>query len=261
MPNFFNNFPQGDDVVSSLGIDSSQLAALPTNVLNIPPYANWTNDGWNVRFHGNVYKQPNTSTEKLNSLANVFLIGVDIDQLPESQQDQARNLTAEIFVVQQSDENVTMHLEPAQSAGGSGDSNGGGGIPATGGSQNVTLPYLTDTEGDFDVFVPIKNVSGGGLLAGNETRQIQKLNVYAQGNSTPGVPYLGNATAYLVPTNGYTIISDIDDILRVTKIYEPKEGLLNSFARPFTPWLNMPEIYANWSQNLPDVHFHYLTTT
>jgi len=54
VPNFFQNFPTGDKVESSLGIDSSQLAALPTNALNLPPYGNWTNTGWNVRFHGNV---------------------------------------------------------------------------------------------------------------------------------------------------------------------------------------------------------------
>ncbi|KAI1492431.1 hypothetical protein F5X96DRAFT_626967 [Biscogniauxia mediterranea] len=71
----------------------------------------------------------------------------------------------------------------------------------------------------------------------------------------------GNATAYLVPPTGFTIISDIDDILRITKIYEPKEGLLNSFARAFRPWENMPEIYANWSASIDDFHFHYLTTT
>lgn len=54
VPNFFQGFPTGDAVASSLGIQSSQLAALPTNVLNLPPYGNWTNQGWNVRFHGNV---------------------------------------------------------------------------------------------------------------------------------------------------------------------------------------------------------------
>lgn len=48
----------------------------------------------------------------------------------------------------------------------------------------------------------------------------------------------------------------------MTKIYDPKEGLLNSFARPFVQWMNMPEIYANWSRTLPNnTHFHYLTTT
>ena len=79
--------------------------------------------------------------------------------------------------------------------------------------------------------------------------------MYANGTES------GNATAYLVPPLGVTIVSDIDDILRVTKIYEPKEGLLNTFARPFRPWLNMPEIYANWSTSLSDFYFHYLTTT
>lgn len=71
----------------------------------------------------------------------------------------------------------------------------------------------------------------------------------------------GNATIYLAPPTGITIVSDIDDILRVTKIYEPKEGLLNTFARAFTPWMNMPDIYANWSTSIEDLHFHYLTTT
>lgn len=237
---------------SSLGLSSSQLAALPTQVLNIPPYGNWTDQGWNVRFHGNVYKQPNTSVDQLNDLANVFLIGTDISDLPASQQDQARNLTAEIFVVQQGNETVSMNLEPAPSAGSSGEPGGGGGVTAPGGTQNLTLPYNTTGEGDFDVFLPIQQ---GSLLAGNATSEIQELNVYATGAT------LGNATAYLVPPTGFTVISDIDDILRITKIYEPKEGLLNSFARPFTPWMNMPDIYANWSRSIPNMHFHYLTTT
>jgi phosphatidate phosphatase APP1 len=40
----------------------------------------------------------------------------------------------------------------------------------------------------------------------------------------------GNGTAILVPTSGYSIVSDIDDVLRVTKVYEPLTGLKNSFA-------------------------------
>lgn len=72
----------------------------------------------------------------------------------------------------------------------------------------------------------------------------------------------GNATAYLVPPEGLTIVSDIDDILRVTKIYKPKEGLLNTFSRPFAAWMDMPDIYANWSSSsISSLHFHYLTTT
>ncbi|OOG00546.1 hypothetical protein ASPCADRAFT_136333 [Aspergillus carbonarius ITEM 5010] len=253
VPNYFQGFPTGDAVVSSLGLNSAELAALPTNVLNIDPYANWTSSGWNVRFHGNVYKQPNTSVSDLNKLADVFLGNTSISDLSQSEQDQARNLTAEILVVQQPHVAVnTIHLEPAPSQGSSGQPGGGGASNTTGGTQDLTLPYNTTVEGDFDTFVPI---ALNNLTAGNETSAIQRLNTYVEGAT------IGNSTAYLVPPTGLTVISDIDDILRVTKIYEPEQGLLNSFARPFRPWENMPDIYRNWSISLPNLHFHYLTTT
>lgn len=255
VPQFFQDFPIGGDVEKALDIDDDDLKATPTQVLNIPGYANWTEAGWNARIHGNVYKQPNISRSKLDSLANKFLIGVDIDELPESQQDQARNLTAEIFVVQQSNESVAMHfvnnvdVRPDAS---------GGVINAKGGVQSVELPYRTTSEGDFDAWLTLRNTTGpngGYLMAGNATDHIQALNVYTNGTNS------GNATMYFVPPTGFTIVSDIDDILRVTKIYDPKEGLLNSFARPFVAWEDMPEIYANWSATIPNFHFHYLTTT
>lgn len=49
----------------------------------------------------------------------------------------------------------------------------------------------------------------------------------------------GNASSYLVPTQGITLVADIDDILRVTKIYQPDQGLQNSFVYPFTSWMNI----------------------
>ncbi|MCJ1273415.1 hypothetical protein MMC21_001206 [Puttea exsequens] len=252
IPNFFQDFPQGEDVQSSLGLDDSQVSALPTQVLNIPGYGNWTDRGWNLRFHGNVFKQPNISESKLDDLANVFVIGTSIQSLPPSQASQARNLTAEIFVLQQDNRNVTFNLRPAPAAGASGERGGGGAVEAAGGSQQIRFPTPTTPEGDFDGFIQINDA---GLLAGNSTKEIQRMNVYAQGDIN------GNTTAYLVPDTGLTVISDIDDILRVTKIYQPKEGLTNSFVLPFTPWMNMPDIYANWSRSIPNFHFHYLTTT
>ena len=205
-----------------------------------------------MRFHGNVFKQPNISESKLNDLANPFLFDTSVEELPPSQASQARNLTAEIFVLQQNNQNVTFNLAPAPTAGASGEQGGGGAVTPPGGNQRIKFPNPTTFEGDFDGFVPIND---NGLLAGNSTSEIQRLNVYTEGDIN------GNATAYLVPPTGLTVISDIDDILRVTKIYVPKEGLLNSFARPFTQWENMPDIYANWSRSIPNLHFHYLTTT
>ncbi|KIW75140.1 hypothetical protein Z517_11912 [Fonsecaea pedrosoi CBS 271.37] len=253
LPNL-QDLPTGSAVMSSVGVSSSDLVATPTQVLNIPGYGNWTSSGWNLRIHGNVFKQPNISNATVDRLANFFLIDTSIEDLPPSQQAQARNLTREIYVVQQGNQTVTMDILPAPEFGTNGQPGGGGGVTPAGGEQVVTLPDPTTPEGDFDVFIPIDNNSFT-LASGTGDVPPQRLNVYAQGADT------GNATSYLVSDQGLTIISDIDDILRVTKIYEPKEGLLNSFARPFTPWMNMPDIYRNWSVSLPNMHFHYLTTT
>ncbi|KAL2404886.1 hypothetical protein ABEF93_008108 [Exophiala dermatitidis] len=253
LPNL-QGLPTGSQVASSLGVSSSDLAATPTQVLNIPGYGNWTDNGWNLRIHGNVFKQPNISDETVDKLANFFLIDTSVSDLPPSQQAQARNLTREIYVVQQGNQSVTMDILPSPEFGSSGQPGGGGGVTPAGGEQVVTLPYPTTPEGDFDVFIPIDNTSLA-LTPGTGEIPPQRLNVYVQGTET------GNATSYLVSDEGLTVISDIDDILRVTKIYQPKEGLLNSFARPFTPWMNMPDIYRNWSVSLPNMHFHYLTTT
>jgi len=86
---------------------------------------------------------------------------------------------------------------------------------------------------------------------------IVQLDVCTQGTDT------GNSTAYLVPPGGVVVLSDIDDVLRVTKICQLSEGLLNSLARGFVPWLNMPQRFAEWKAQYPDqpYHFHCLATT
>lgn len=248
------NLPTGSQVLSSANVSSSDLDAKPTQVLNIPGYANWTGTNWNLRVHGNVFKQPDISNDTIDRLANVFLIDTSVSQLQPSEADMARNLTRGIYVVQQDDVNVTVNILPSPQFGGDGETNGGGGITAGAINQTTQLPDPTTREGDFDTFIRLDNTTSN-LTPGTGQIPPQRVNVYAQGTDT------GNATSYLVSDQGLTIISDIDDILRVTKIYDPKEGLLNSFARPFTPWMNMPEIYRNWSQSLPNMHFHYLTTT
>ncbi|KAK5942741.1 hypothetical protein PMZ80_005307 [Knufia obscura] len=248
------DLPTGSQVLSSAGVSSTDLDAKPTQVLNIPGYANWTGNQWNLRVHGNVYKQPDISNDTIDDLADVFLIDTSVAQLNQTEQDQARNLTRSIFVVQQDDVNVTVNILPGPRFGGDGEPEGGGGVTAGGINQTIQLPYETTLEGDFDAFIPLDQANSN-LTPGAGEIPPQRVNVYAQGTDT------GNATSYLVSDNGLTVISDIDDILRVTKIYDPKEGLLNSFARPFVQWTNMPDIYRNWSQSLPNMHFHYLTTT
>lgn len=55
-----------------------------------------------------MYKNPELSEDRLNDLADIFLIDTEINHIPGENQVQARNMTASIFVVQQEDVGVRI---------------------------------------------------------------------------------------------------------------------------------------------------------
>jgi hypothetical protein len=210
--------------------------------------------------HAWAYKQPLNpfnnsdsivSSTVLNQAADAFLPNFNVGQLQPHEQDNARNLTSAIVSILQSNVQLEFHLnvQPSQRQN------------YSDWTARIVWPLRTDSRGEIDGFVPLPIVppSGGDpwLPDGSRTTVITRLDVHTNGTNT------GNATAYLVPPEGVVLVSDIDDTLRVTKIYQPTEGLLNTFARDFTPWLNMPSNFARWSTQHPEqpYHFHYLTTT
>ncbi|CUS09779.1 unnamed protein product [Tuber aestivum] len=251
LPDFWS-IPGTDEITKELGLNETGIRALPLEFLNIPGYANYTSQGWNVRFHGMAYKQPLSgpgvvSNHTLDEAANKFLPDFDISELQPHEQDNSRNLTSAILSLPQEGERLLFALN---ASGGRGFQGGWTGV--------VEWAKTTDSRGEISGFVQLPTNSENGLPDGNATNaMVVELDVHTNRTDT------GNATAYLVPRDGITILSDIDDILRVTKIYVPKEGLLNSFARDFVPWMNMPEIFTGWFRQHPDspYHFHYLTTT
>ena len=180
-------------------------------------------------------RHPTIIESRLIDLADVLLLDVTAKDLPAQSQAQVRNMTAEIFVVQQKHVNVTMSFV--------GPDNSSHGMPVTG---------PTTDHGDFAGWLSLSNGQNLGDLPMNTS--VHTLEIHAKGTDS------GNATAYLVPPDGITIVPEIDDVLRVTRGWSSVEGLLNLFARPFTSWLNMPDILAGWAR-MPGAHFHYITAT
>lgn len=228
--------PSDDQIKEQLGLNDTAIAQLPVQVMNIPGYANWTQNGWNVRIHGNVYRNPPATADQLDQAAKVFVPDLDESGFTDANRAMARNVTAQLITLPVQNYSLQFTLRyNAQPA------------------ANITFPYPTDDRGEFDQFVPF--TSPGLVPNGNETNAVQGLEIF-----TPAIES-GNGSSYLVPPQGITLVADIDDILRVTQIYQPAEGLKNSFARPYVPWANMPTVLANWQQKIPGLHFHYLTTT
>lgn len=64
----------------------------------------------------------------------------------------------------------------------------------------------------------------------------------------------------LVPETGVTVITDIDDTIKVTHILDAKEKEANTFMRPFVAVPGMAELYRSWQQALGErIHFHVVS--
>lgn len=121
------------------------------------------------------------------------------------------------------------------------------------GANVTTTPITlntTDDFGEFDQFVTVPELRGE---TGNGVQVVETgiLNVTGP----------GNGTVILVPQQGISVVSDIDDVLRITKVYVPNQGLFNSFVEPYVNVPGMPELFQHWLKSLPNASFHYDTTT
>jgi hypothetical protein len=66
--------------------------------------------------------------------------------------------------------------------------------------------------------------------------------------------------ALIVPAQGLSVISDIDDTIKRTQVRERREMLLNTFSRRFEPAPRMAAWYRALAQT-PDTRFHYLSAS
>ncbi|KAJ3149860.1 hypothetical protein HDU86_006818 [Geranomyces michiganensis] len=130
------------------------------------------------------------------------------------------------------------------------------GIP--GASINVKLPAAA---GGNTVFVD--NTDQTGLFDGTTDTVIT-------GNPTSiDVTYTGANTqqvggrAYFVPQDGVSVISDIDDTIKVTEVNSRTKLLEHTFLLPFTATPGFAELYQSLNRELAAVNaqptFHYLS--
>ncbi len=61
----------------------------------------------------------------------------------------------------------------------------------------------------------------------------------------------------LVPPQGVSIISDIDDTIKHTQVHDRKAVLTNTFLQEFQPVTGMAELYHQWAQQ--GCVFHYVS--
>jgi phosphatidate phosphatase APP1 len=130
-------------------------------------------------------------------------------------------------------------------------------------------PFLIDAESRKTVRVRIGDVEqtleptdgdgafSGTLLLPAAFDQSQSLTVEAV--LPPGDSRRFHASVQLVRRRGLSVVSDIDDTIKITNVPDHRELLLNTFARPFQAVTNMATLYRSWRAR-DAAEFHYLSS-
>lgn len=254
----------------------------PWSITNIPNYANYTpargneTAHWDVRVHGNLYKRSRMDQHKVDHLVNKILIRASIfkeklygrafDQLTKEQGEQARRQVRELGTAAIMNGAIEMKYADLCS------------------NSSTVLRHLTNNEGAFDEWVSLRgdcskipDMPTNGSVS-NQTLSLVPLNVGGRRQSESR----DTQPTFFVPPRGLTIISDVDDVLRVAEVWNWKQAILDLFTKPYEPWLNMTGVYSRWSEDIPNgngrrwkndklenvtrnlktnVHFHYITDT
>jgi phosphatidate phosphatase APP1 len=66
---------------------------------------------------------------------------------------------------------------------------------------------------------------------------------------------------HLVPPRGLTILSDIDDTVKVTNVVDKRACLENTFLEPFAAVDGMAGTYRRWLDAAPGSHLHFVSSS
>jgi len=78
----------------------------------------------------------------------------------------------------------------------------------------------------------------------------------------PGHPLHGQeGRALVIPAEGVSIVSDIDDTIKISDVRNKKALMRNTFVKPFRAVPGMAEWYQEMARNEHQASFHYLTAS
>jgi hypothetical protein len=197
-----------------------------------PSYGNLTATGSMMRFYGLVYEKRDSDT--LSDIISGLIIGLgdirdlrDLANTDEERENLERNLEPFLRWSFQSDETITFRIETL--------------------NRSVTTQDDTGSDGRFDEFINVNDdaIRGDSILYYTATNPV---------DSDSGT---GNIT---ISNSTFGIVSDVDDVLRITEIWVRSTALRRTFIDPYEVVPGMPRLLDILATNLTNPSFHYATT-
>ena len=122
-------------------------------------------------------------------------------------------------------------------------------------NQRYRLRRRTRRNGAFygTLALPKRSIEGTGDTAHQISMQLLR----SEDIAAP--PADTHGEIYYVPQHGVSVISDIDDTIKMTNATSKIEMLTNTFLKPFEVVEGMAELYRQWEAT--DCQFHYVSSS
>ena len=208
------------DPVTNLDSDESAI---------LFPALGWrdpTSDGWTIGFHGWAYEQ---ESRRVPVAVLQSLLGLKLDDLSAEEQRWFQQRSRWFLVDNERSKNLKLTFNRIQAD-------------------------LGETEPDGHVKKRI-------TVAGSESKGKE----WTEGTHHASLalpakdPRKIQCAVHLVGEEGWTVISDIDDTIKVTEVRNKEALVRNTFCRPFQAADGMAKLYAGWAEQ--GAVFHYVSAS
>jgi hypothetical protein len=198
-------------------------------------WKNPTGEGWFVEFHGWVYeKEPRrASTAVLRKL-----LGMKLEDLNAAEKEFFKKRAGWFLVDNERGKNLSI------------------------GFNGLTIDLgKTDANGHAkgEVVVDWWLINGLRLMAGRTNApSIAGTNVWTLKLAESDKRVI-QGTVHLIGEEGWTVVSDIDDTIKVTEVRDREAMLRNTFCKEFQPAEGMAKVYGEWAEQ--GAVFHYVSAS
>jgi hypothetical protein len=191
-----------------------------------PTIARQVNTGWELTVHGWVHEP-----ESRRVLAAILrrAIGIDRDALTDAERATYRERTRYFLPDNERRKVITLQVGTLSRK-----------TPPTAANGQFKLDWKL-SPAEFDTLtISNRAIAVGALLATNDTRA-----------------FVGSV--HVLSNHGLSVISDIDDTIKISDVRDHHALLLNTFCRPFNAAPGMAQLYRDWEAR--GAQFHYVSAS
>lgn len=128
-------------------------------------------------------------------------------------------------------------------------------------------PFMVDNERGKQVVVDVAGVKARVCTSGADGRCTGTLRLPTHDPGAVDVqlvlpdtdPRRFGGRVHLLADEGVSVLSDIDDTIKITEVHDKVALVANTFARPFRPTPGVPALYQRWAEQ--GAAFHYVSNS